>query len=84
MTIAAGTTLTITMGCYSDYRFVGPFRVLKDINTDEITARIKEDCGSEDYDASTSDVTPWLVKNGFIEDLTGTFEWHVGDYSLGD
>lgn len=83
-TIDAGTTLVITSGAYSDYRFDGPFRVVKPIDTDAVLADFEaaHPARLTEYGTihpSISDFMAFLARAGYIEDMDAQ-EWDLGDY----
>lgn len=79
--LEAGALLLIETGEYSDRMTSGPFRVLKTLDR-SVTAKafIAEFKPSyEDDRPSPDDYLPWLIKNGYVEDVESTL-WHVGSY----
>lgn len=74
-TIKAGTLLTISTGCYSDYNVHGVFRVLKDITQEDYESFRVEDDSYCDLD----DVLAKMATLGYIEDVEST-ELHLGLY----
>ncbi|GHA15490.1 hypothetical protein GCM10007989_07830 [Devosia pacifica] len=86
--IAKDTTLVITVGCYSDYRDHGPFKVLRDFDQHEVAKEYTDNWAKEHPDSKDWDgpdlygFMGWLAKNDYIEDIEGTQVWHLGDYYL--
>ena len=81
-----GEILILETGCYSDYSFQGPFKVLKDFESREEaekhTTIYAFSVAEEDKDwdhASTNSFIAHLVTNGFIEEM-GYVREHIGDY----
>jgi hypothetical protein len=82
--IAVGEFLALSSGEYSDYR-IGCFsRVLKPI-TKAVWGQMVEACteplnyAPEEQSFNESKVAPWLVANGYIEEIP-YHELHLGDY----
>lgn len=73
--IKAGTLLTISTGCYSDYSVHGVFRVLKDITQEDYESFRVEDDGWCDL----SEVIAKMATLGYIENVEST-ELHLGSY----
>lgn len=83
--IPVGAMIALSSGEYSDYR-VGCFsRVLRPLN-EAVWEEMRSACTvPPDYDPTESPrfdeykAVPWLVANGYIEELPYT-ELHLGDY----
>lgn len=86
MRIKAGTVLVTTSGEYSDYRYNGPFRVLRDFDQAEVAETFRDEWRSTPRDEwdrpSEHDFVAWACANGFIEDLDNTWEWYLGSYGF--
>jgi hypothetical protein len=82
----AGTLLVVETGEYSDQRWDGPVRVLRDFTAREAAEKyITEWVAPKDEewaDLPTADgFLPWLVKERFVEAVDNVVAWHVGCYS---
>lgn len=80
--IKAGTLLVIGTGEYSDSSWHGPVRVLKDFAKHEVADLFRAAPPTSDWNdaANPSDFLPWLVKEGYVEDISDCTSWHVGSY----
>lgn len=78
-----GTLLIVETGCYSDFGYCGPVRMLGDYTKAELAEEFKKDFKPEPHAYSSAptpyDFMPWLVRTGKAEDVPAE-SWHVGDY----
>ena len=78
-----GDLLIIETGEYSDRDWSGPVRIIREFTRREVGERYKEE-GVAEYDwqdrASPRGFMPWLVKEGYVEDVDKVHSWHVGSY----
>lgn len=81
-TIPAGTLLTISTGCYSDYYVRGVFRACKDIDADALSKQwlTLHPEQSDGYRFREDDFLAWLAVSGYLEDVP-SWEWHLSNYS---
>ncbi|WP_156410377.1 hypothetical protein [Bosea sp. Root381] len=84
--IAAGTLLIIETGEYSDQRWSGPVRVLRDVKRSYLAEHYrfswKPQAERPWVDGPDPDgFLPWLVSAGHAEDVENVQAWHVGNYS---
>jgi hypothetical protein len=96
MIIKAGTFLSFCGGEYSDKWTSSPFRVLLDIDQEEVSNKflaehkaafeaLPEKEQNYGYDAPQPfEIAAWLTKNGYVEDVEDATEWYVGSYRFGD
>lgn len=88
MIIKAGEVLVIETGEYSDHCFIGPFKVLKDIDqvnvpkeyADAWKAGLVPHFYHEESHETPDGFAPWLIRAGYIEDVPNVHNWHVGSY----
>ncbi len=80
--IPSGSLLIIETDEYSDKTWEGPFRVLKDLDQAVVSQAFRNQSFGQPHGALASDFLPWLVKNGYVEDETNCFAWHVGTYGF--
>lgn len=81
--MGAGTLLMIETGEYSDYSFHGPVRMLKAVTKQNLADAYREQHSPEgpwDEWPEPSGFLPWLIKEGYAEDVEGVVSWHVGSY----
>lgn len=78
--IPKGALLTVSAGCYSDYRVAGVFRALKEIDTATLIAEwLKAHPEQEKrYSFEEYKFLADLAKRGFLEDVE-CWELHLGD-----
>lgn len=84
--IAAGTLLIIETGEYSDQRWTGPVRILRDVSRRELADGYRSTWKQDDErpwqtGADPDGFLPWLVTAGYAEDVENVQSWHVGNYS---
>jgi hypothetical protein len=82
--LKAGTLLIVESGEYSDSRWAGPVRILKDaVKADLAEAYRREWKPENDWEdrPSPDGFLPWLVKTGRAEEVDNVHAWHVGSYS---
>ena len=78
-----GTLLIIETGEYSDYRFGGPVRMLKDITKFELVDAYKREWKPEfKWEAAPGPdgFLPWLISAGWAESVSDVHSWHIGCY----
>lgn len=83
--IPVGTLLIFETGEYSDKSWVGPFRVLRDIDKYAVAEGYKtiwqpDPERSWEDEPSHDGFVPYLVRGGFIEDVPASTSWHIGSY----
>lgn len=86
MKINAGTTLIVEHGEYSDFRYEGPFTVLKSFDQARISKYFKtwwkkQETREEWEEPSALDFCGWLVAAHYIE-AADCHVWFVGSYSF--
>lgn len=71
----------LTKGEYSDYRVLGAFRALSDLDLPALVAAfLEEHPGQQAEDRfNPCDLGRWLVKHKHLV-LAPAFEWYLGDY----
>jgi hypothetical protein len=83
--IEAGEVVAFSSGEYSDYGISGFSKVLKPLNKTVWDEMVAACTAPPDYDPDDDPrfhddrVMPWLVKNGYIEEIEYT-ELHLGAY----
>ena len=83
-TLEVGTLLIIETGQYSDRTWRGPVRMTRAAKKSELAAayvaqwRPTDDGWRDEPDADG--FLPWLVKEGYVEDVGDAHSWHVGSY----
>jgi hypothetical protein len=85
LTITVGTVLIFEYGEYSDFGYCGPFRVEKEIDRAREAAAYREqwkpDLARPYAQKPDEDGFPiWLMKEGFISDISPATSWHIGSY----
>lgn len=82
--LEAGDILMIEAGQYSDFYYMGPFRVVKAMKRADVSARFVAEFTPDPTRPlhrrpNPSDFTAWLAREGYIEDIPSA-AWHAGDY----
>lgn len=83
--LIAGTLLIIETGEYSDKSWGGPVRIVRDFSKAEVAGRFRAEWvrpGGDDYSRGPEPYAflPWLIKEGYVEDVAAVHAWHVGSY----
>ena len=82
ITHKAGELIGLSWGAYSDYRFNGLYRVLKDIDLGNCAKRYYDAIPVNEYDtkeASDSGFGSWLIANKIVSEIDYD-EVHCGSY----
>lgn len=78
MRILAGTLLVLEHGAYSDFTYVGPFRVVRTFDQ----MAVRDRYAHERKSLSPSGFIAWLATEGYIEDIPGSVTWDLGGYEF--
>lgn len=84
-TLKVGDLLSISTGEYSDYSVCGPVRIIRPFVKHEVCEAYrktypKQKAWGLDEDPDPFGFLPWLISEGYAEDIDGHTEWHVGSY----
>jgi hypothetical protein len=81
-TIRAGTLLMLVYGKYGDNGWLGPFRVVKDIDQVQVLAQVRSrHTPSYSGRSDQSDLAAFLTSEGYMEPVDCR-EWYVGSQNL--
>ena len=86
MTHKAGELFALSSGEYSDYRFNGLYRALKDLDLVELARGYYEQCLPSNWNQGEKEADDagwgaWLIANGYAEEVPYD-EIHCGSYEF--
>lgn len=81
MTIHKDELVILEQGEYSDFRWIGLFKALRDFHEDEVARDFKASLPEEDDWEDIDKFVPFLVKEGYLEEIE-VRTWPLGAYHL--
>lgn len=78
--VPQATIMVFTEGEYSDYGYIGPFKVLKGFDRRLVVEEFRDQWSGDSRSIRPSDFYSWLAKAGYIEDIDNSMSWHLGEY----
>lgn len=76
--LAAGETLLVTAGKYSDYAPLGVFKIIKMMDPDYLINEFRKNTKISPHSQINAFLS-WLVNENFLEELVSV-EWNLGTY----